>query len=165
MAFGTPMEALDVGIKLRLMNYLRLTLFTALVLLTGCSGKRDKDDDFGPGYVEPLAVTETQPAGGRSGAAEGAPLTVGQLKVNELQRSESKFDRWFLNAQSGKRLRSREAMFETISLLHSGTDPALETLAFLFQSASVVCHFTFENNYNAMVFFDESGNPIHVEKW
>ena len=157
-AFGR----LDAGTKLRMMNFSRLTFFTAfLILLTGCSGKKKRDSDLGPGYVEPLTVTETQPTGESAAAAP----TVGQLKVQELERSGSKLDRWFLNAQSGKRLRSREAMFEVISPLHSGSDPALDTLAFLFQSASVVSHFTFESNYNAMVFFDESGNPIHVEKW
>ena len=146
-----------------------------LTLLAGCSGKRDKDDDSGDaGYVPPLTDTQYGTGYGSGGgyqSGSGRPSTdysaqaVGRARVRELESTKAKFDRWFLNAESGTRIRSRAAMFEAIKPLHSGRDPALETLAFLYQSASVVCTFRFEGNYNAMVFFDESDNPIHVEKW
>jgi hypothetical protein len=91
--------------------------------------------------------------------------TTVRNEIDTLERTGAPLSKWKEASVSNERISTILRLHEMTKPLKSESELEMSELEKLFSNAPDTFHFGFEGNFQSLVFFDASAQPIRVVKW
>jgi hypothetical protein len=89
---------------------------------------------------------------------------VARNEIEQLESTTQKRPVWAATAESDETILSPSKLSSILTDLRLSDSEKRQAFA-AFDKAEAVCHYGFECNYHALVYFDLSDKPFHVLNW